>query len=416
MNKSKKINISIFLFMMFFVNLSSLELTNLTTNFSDFFPDFIDKNEGVSSFRSLNLPIIKGIYSNPAFGSIQKETQFSFFHNSLIADSNIETLQYSTRLKKVPNLSLGTFASCFYVPFTEYNYFGERVASSYYSETLLALNFSYNFFAGYDFKGLAIGGTFKTAFRSIPNYTNNDSNQIITNSGLEQSALAFMGDLGIILQFNLLKYYSSKDPNFIIGITAKNLGSSITGFTKKIITDDPLPSSIETQLSYKFSKPVTLNLETNFPLNLQDFSMKFLPSFGGNVNVQFTNFLNSSLGFYLKGGNPRFNAGFEFEIKKVCFLIDYTLDLTSSFAPINQFSLSAKIKFGDKGRNELLLKIEEYFKLGLELYSKGDYQGAIEQWENALELNKRYDPAIRGIKSANAQIEMFEKIKDNLTL
>ena len=37
-------------------------------------------------------------------------------------------------------------------------------------------------------------------------------------------------------------------------------------------------------------------------------------------------------------------------------------------------------------------------------------------WEEALKLNKRFDPAIQGIQSARYQIEMFQKIKESLML
>ena len=68
---------------------------------------------------------------NPAASSIQKETQFAVFHNSWISDSNYETIAYTTRFN---NFGFGVQASCFYVPFTEYNIFGDRTAGSYYTE------------------------------------------------------------------------------------------------------------------------------------------------------------------------------------------------------------------------------------------------------------------------------------------
>ena len=52
------------------------------------------------------------------------------------------------------NLGYGAQFKCFYVPFSEYNLYGDRVAGSYYTETSATINVSYNFLAGYDFKGL----------------------------------------------------------------------------------------------------------------------------------------------------------------------------------------------------------------------------------------------------------------------
>ncbi|MBQ2118540.1 MAG: DUF4956 domain-containing protein, partial [Clostridia bacterium] len=46
-------------------------------------------------------------------------------NNSWIADSNMETIAATTRFG---NFGVGSKISCFYLPFTEYNSFGERVA------------------------------------------------------------------------------------------------------------------------------------------------------------------------------------------------------------------------------------------------------------------------------------------------
>lgn len=424
--------ISIFLI---FINLSifSLSYTDINTTLSDVFYNFTDDNEGETTFRSLLIPFggrteslgsaftglcddISYLRFNPAGGCVQKETQLSLFHNSWIADSKLETLTYTTRFKNIPHFSLGGFVSCFYVPFTEYNMFGDRVASSYYTESVAALNFSYNLLAGYDFKGLAIGGTIKAGWRGMPNYTDNNTNAIIPNSGLQQSGLALMGDIGILLQFNFLKFYYSRDPNVRIGLSAQNLGVCLTGFGNEIIQDDGLPTTLAAGISLKFIKPITLSFDFTQPINLQDMGTYLVPYLNSGIIIDFTQNLSILGGFALRGGNPRISAGFEFEAAKIRMNFNYTLDFTSSFAPVNKISLSAKILFGDKGRSIIDSQVDDYYKQGLQYYADARWQDAIDIWNEALKLNKRFDPAILGIQSAQYQIDMFNMIRESLLL
>lgn len=413
--------------------LNALSYSDLITNLSDIFYSFVDENEGQTSFRSLLIPFggrsesLGGAYTglcddinflqyNAGAGAVQKESQIALFHNMWIADSKMETIAATTRFKNIPHLSLGGFVSCFYLPFTEYNIFGDRVAASYYSETLAAINFSYNFLAGYDFKGFSLGGNLKTAWRGMPNYTDNNTNEVINNSGLAQSGLAFMGDLGLLLQFNFLKFYYSRDPNVRIGFSAQNLGVSLTGWGQQVILDDPLPSLLSAGISVKLVKPVTLSLEFQQPINLQNLSTYLKPYIASGISLEFTNFLSVLGGFAIKGGNPRFSAGFEFEVAKVRFNFNYTLDFTSSFSPLNKLSLSLKLKLGDKGRSIIDKQVDEYYQQGLIYYAEADYQAAIDVWKEALKLNKRFDPAKLGIQSAQYQIDMFQLIKESLLL
>lgn len=419
----------------FFSNkgLNALSYSDLITDLSDIFYSFVDKNEGQTSFRSLLIPFggrsesLGGAYTglcddinflqyNAGAGAVQKESQIALFHNMWIADSKMETIAATTRFKNIPHLSLGGFFSCFYLPFTEYNIFGDRVAASYYSETLAAINFSYNFLAGYDFKGFSLGGNLKTAWRGMPNYTDNNTNEVINNSGLAQSGLAFMGDLGLLLQFNFLKFYYSRDPNVRIGFSAQNLGVSLTGWGQQVVLDDPLPSLLSAGISVKFVKPVTLSLEFQQPINLQNLSTYLKPYIASGISLEFTNFLSVLGGFAIKGGNPRFSVGFEFEVAKVRFNFNYTLDFTSSFSPLNKLSLSLKLKLGDKGRSIIDKQVDEYYQQGLIYYAEADYQAAIDVWKEALKLNKRFDPAKLGIQSAQYQIDMFQLIKESLLL
>ena len=411
----------------------AVSITDATSAIGDLFSSFVDPNEGTTSFRSLLLPFggrteslgnaytglcddISYLRYNPAAGSIQKETQVALFHNSWIADSKLETLAYTTRFKNIPHLSYGGYISCFYMPFTEYDLFGDRVAGNYYTETVAAINASYNLLAGYDFKGLAAGITVKTGWRGMPDYTDNDTGAIISGSGFAQSGLSIMADIGIMLQFNFLKFYSSRDPNVRIGISAQNIGVSLTGFGDKIQLDDPLPSTVAAGISVKLVKPVTLSFDFVQPLNLFDIGTYLIPYFNSGVSIQFASFVSLLAGFSLKGANPRISTGLEFEVAKIRLNMNYTLDLTTSLAPLNRISLSAKILLGDKGRSITYAQVDEYYKLGLKYYADAQWEDAILVWEEALKLNRRFDPAIQGIQSARYQIEMFQMIQESLQL
>ena len=105
----------------------------------------------------------------------------------------------------------------------------------------------------------------------MPDYTDNNSNSIIANSGLEQSGLALMADVGAMLQFNFLKFYSSRDANLRVGLSLQNLGLSFTGFgsSSGIKLDDALPTMIATGLSFKIIKPLLITMDFKIPVNLQ---------------------------------------------------------------------------------------------------------------------------------------------------
>lgn len=411
------------------LNIFALDYSSVTNTLSDIFYTRIDENEGTTTFRSLLIPFggrteslgsaytgycndVSYLQFNPAAGAIQDETQLALYHNHWIADSRMESIAFTTRNK---NLSIGSFVSCFYVPFTEYNLFGDRVAGSYYTETTGGINISYNFLAGYNFKGIAVGTTIKGGWRGMPDYTDKDTNSIISGSGLEQSALAAMADIGVMMQFNFLKFYSSREPNVRIGFSVMNLGAAFTGFGSSggVVLDDALPTVIATGMSLRFIKPVTISVDLKTPINIQTGTAYRLNESLG-VEIQFAKFLAFMLGFQIKGANPAFSSGFEFEVSKIRLNFNYTLDFTSSLNPLNRVSISAKLLLGDRGRSLVQNEIDVLYRQGLTYYSQGKWQEAIDSWEKILEINRRYDPAKLGIASARSQIEMFEKIKNTL--
>lgn len=403
--------------------------TDFVSNLSDV---LTSQNEGLTTFRSLLIPLggraesmgnaFTGLCNdigffnyNAAGSAIQTQTQLGATHNSWIADSNLESISFTTRFG---DFGTGFQVQTFYLPFAEYNIFGDKTNNSYYTETIGLLNFAYNFFPGYDFKGLAVGVNLKAAWRGMPDYTDNDTDAIIQNSGLQQSALGLMADTGILMQFNFLKFYSSREPNLRIGLSAQNLGVSLTGFgsNQGIILDDPPPTQFAAGISWQIIKPITISLDFKQPLFLSDAGQYILFSTGAGISIQFTEFLGISGGLELKGGNPRISLGLEAEVYRLAVNVNYTLDMTSSTSPVNRISLCAKIFIGDKGRADRQGRIDELYSLGLEYYSNGNWEKAVETWNKILKIDRHYDPAILGIKSAQSQIDMLEKIRESMIL
>ena len=333
--------------------------------------------------------------------------------NEWIADSKMETLSYTTRFG---NFGFGAMLSCFYVPFTEYNISGERVASNYYTETIAAFNVSYNFLAGYDFKGFASGLTFKTAWRGVPDFADNDTNAIKSFSGLGQSGLAFMLDMGLALQFNFLKYFASRDPNVRVGFAIQNLGVGFTGLGSKsgLRLDDPLPTMLTAGISVKFFPFLTASADIKQPINLFDITNYQIFSFSIGADFAFTDTFSLLAGIEIKGGNPRLSVGGEFEYKQMRVNLNYTLDLTSSLNPVNRISISGRFLLGDRGRAERQKEIDRLYSEGLVYYYSSEWEKAIQTWEKVLEIDKRFDPAILGIESAKAQMSMIEKVRDTM--
>ena len=411
--------------------ISAFALTYSDTNeaLSDVFSfATADDNAGLSTFYSLNIPSgaraesLGGAYTglsndisyfdyNPAASCILDETEIAVFHNAWIADSALETLAATTRFG---DLGIGGAVKCFYVPFTEYDYYGEKQTDGYYSETTGVLNVSYNFMHGYYFKGIAVGANIKGAWRAMPDYMNDDTGE--KKEGLSQSAAALMADFGVLTRFNFLKFFQSREANCAVGVNIKNIGAAFTGFGSSIEKDDSIASVLSVGFSYQPFEAFTFTADFNQPVNLFSPSDSEKYSLACGMIFQLAKPFALLTGLLLKGGNPRVSLGGEAVYRSVQVNLNYTLDLTTSFNPVNHISLSAKVKLGDRGRAEIARKVDEWYIDGLQKYTEGDYEGAIESWNKSLLLNAGFDPAKKGIAIALRQQQLVEKIKEMQSL
>ena len=199
-------------------------------------------------------------------------------------------------------------------------------------------------------------------------------------------------------------------------MSIKNVGAAWTGFSEKIAQDDPIPTQISAGASYQPFEAFTFTADFSQPINLFSPAESEQWSVGIGMIFQITEPFALLSGFLLKGGNPRMSLGGEALYKGVQVNINYTLDLTTSFNPVNHISLSAKIKLGDRGRAELAAKVDALYIEGLEKYTAGDYEGALLAWKNALKLNPGFDPAKKGILIAERQRLLVEKIREMQSL
>lgn len=383
------------------------------------FPN-LDPNAGLTSFPTLLIPM-GGKYegmgtaftavaddssfleANPSASSLLNYTELSFTHNNWIADSNMEGVIYTMRFN---DLGIGMGGKFLYVPFTEYNDWGERVSKGYYSETVATVNVSYNFFSSYYFYGLAAGVNIKVAYRHIP--------EAIYPG---QSRAMAMADLGLLTRINFMKFFASRTKNFSVGLVLKNLGPPLLLPEYGPTAMEPLPTQITAGVAYSPIRPVTAALDFNLPISFYADYPAEQWSLAGGADVAFTEFFSVHTGFRFKGAQPRFSIGSTIDLAKVSFVINYTLDMATQVGAIDRFSVEAKLKIGDRGRAALQAKIDELYTTGLEAYANGNLNDAISSWEQLLQLDPAFQPAIELITTAKKaqnleqQMEQIQKVE-----
>ncbi len=390
------------LFLLFTLTMVSADLADFYSSLSSLssLPFFSDKNTGLTVFPTLLVPM-GGLYqgmgtaytavskdsgfieSNPAGSSILDYTELTLNHNNWIADTNIEGVVYTTRFN---NLGIGIGGKFLYVPFIEYNRWGEEEASGYYSETIATMNLSYNFFSSYYFYGISLGTNIKAAYRHIPEPIAPD-----------QSVATVMADFGIISSFNLFKFYAARERNFSFGAVVKNLGPTVLG--------ESLPAIATGGISYSPIRPILISFDYNYPFSLS------LPAdqweswnIAAGINAVITDFFSIHAGFSHRGSNPKITIGSGLLLEKINLNINYTLDMTTQLTAVDKFSIEATIPMGDNGRKVDSRKVDEYYIAGLESYANGDLNKAIEFWEAAIEIDSTFQPAVENLIVAKTAI------------
>ncbi|MDR1319503.1 MAG: UPF0164 family protein [Treponema sp.] len=377
----------------------------------------IDDNAGLTAFPVLNVPMggrsegmatafsavsddISFIEYNPAGSALLPRSELAFFHNNWIADTKIEGAAFATRIK---DLGLAAGGKWLYTPFTEYNLYGERVSKGYYSEAVAILNGSYNFLSSYYFSGLSAGVNLKGAFRFVPDYTDNDDN-IIANSGRSQSTAMVMADIGTLTRFDLLKFYYSRERNSSAALVIKNLGPPAQG--------DPLPTVITAAFSYKPLRPFLIAFDFSQPFNLMDPRLSEKPYFALGTAVSVTDFLSMRMGVLFKAGGTRLTLGSAVTLNKVALDINYSLDLLTQMQPLNRISIGVRFDLGDQGRRQTADRVSTLYLAGLDAYSLRNYSEARYNWEEALSLDPKFEPARESLRVLEGQETIERRIDE----
>lgn len=380
-----------------------------------------DPNEGLTTFLSTLVPMggtaesmgmaytavasdASFLEINPAGSALLERTELALYHNNWIADTRIEGAVYAVRFG---TLGLAAGGKWLYLPFTERDDFGQRVSGGYYSEALAIGNVSLHLFPGYYFYGISLGANIKLAYRSFPDYCDNEGT-VIPGSGASQSAAAIMADFGAITRFDLFKLYSSRTKNMSLGLAVKNVGLPVQG--------DPLPTVATVGMAYSFFRPILISADLSFPINLVDPSLSERPYWGIGYRMTITDFWSLRAGFLVKGGNPRLSVGASIALSPMTLEVNYTLDLITQFTPLNRISIEARFDMGDMGRASKAATVDSLYIAGLEAYAAGDLEKAVEYWDKALALDPYFDPAREARDNAVAALEMIKRIQELQTL
>ena len=394
-----------------------LSLAYIYAEFEDTYSDMIslaglDPNSGQNSFLTLLIPaggkyqsmgtaytaVVRDsgyLDANPATSAHLESAELTFFHNDWIDDSNLESIAYTQR---TGNMGWGIAAKILWVPFDATNTWGETTESGAYTESILTLNGSVNILSDYYYSGLSLGMNFKAAYRGVSE-----------NLAVGQSAVAVMGDFGLLTQFNLFKGFASRTRNCAIGLSVKNLGSEF------IENPDPLPSQFTLGLSYSPMKPLLMAFDTTLPFNLNGEDAEMI-SYALGMDLNLTSFLSLQSGILLKTGKPRITLGTKLDLEKFAIGVNYTLDLATQFKPVDRIVLSLSLNLGDFGRMTLRDKVQELYLIGLASYSRGDYTQAISLWEECLTLDEEFTPASEMVETTKKALELEKSMKEKQTV
>jgi len=374
-----------------------------------------DPNEGLTTFLSALIPMggqaesmgtaftavasdASFLEINPAGSALLERTELALFHNNWILDTRIEGAVYAFRLG---DLGLAFGGKWLYLPFTERDDMGFSVSGGYYSEAMAIGNVSYRFFPGYYFYGISVGASAKIAYRAFPDYTD-DAGNVLEGSGGGQSAVTALVDLGMLTRFNLLKFYSSRSKNFSLGLAIKNLGLPVR--------DEPMPTVATLGVAYNFLKPILVTADLSVPVNLYDPARSEAPYWAVGYRMTITDFWGLRAGLLMKGANPRLSAGASLSFSPLTLDINYTLDLTTQFTPLNRMSIEARFDLGDMGRGERSARVDELYLLGMTAYASGDLVAAAGYWQQVLELDPHFDPAREGLLNVEEALKLQREI------
>jgi len=313
--------------------------------------------------------------SNPAGGNPKNILNLSLLHQEWIVDVNYESVRISRGFSD--RFFLGAGFTYLYLPFTYYDYYGQKSEKSYnISQSLGILN------AGFKLKkcDISFGGNIKGFYNNVPEDLYADQNYLL-----------FASDIGTIIRTSILKRFIGSEPSLVFGLTLKNIG-----YTKRI---EKLPIELHTGLSYRFLRNLLFSLELALP---------FYEPVYGSIGAEYS--IKNS--FFIEGGiqikeNPMFSVGFGYKRKDFHLNVSYTPTL----AFYNMVSISLSYSFGEEKKEREKIEVENLLIKAFKLFSERQYRESLNVIDRILEIDPENPRALSLKKTIEMQLELKERLE-----
>ena len=189
----------------------------------------------------------------------------------------------------------------------------------------------------------------------------------------------------MLSRFDFLKPYSSRSPNFAVGVAARNFGPPVSG--------EPLPSRVTTGVAYSPLRAVIVAGDFIVPVSFAS-GIPASPVAGAiGASVRVTEFFAAQTGVLVRREGSRFSLGASLDLTDLSVDVNYNLDLATQFTNVDRFSVQARLIFGDEGRGALRDLVDRYYLEAWRASALGQLDVAIEYSQKALELDPTFTPA-----------------------
>lgn len=324
---------------------------------------------------------LSGLSSNPAGISFLTRKEIIFVHYDWLEDTSIEYLAYGQPF--LLGVIGGSITYLHVPPFINYNQYGYSIGKISFKNTI------YNLAYAQRIGKITVGGQIKFASLFINDFSAN-------SFAIDVGAQYFLKDIHLKIYKNF--YLDLNDCK--VGMTLQNIATKAYG--------DIVPIKWKMGFYYPILKNLYLTLDLNKILyhwaSFIDLDYRF--NVGAEYNFRNLVFVRSGfklgydLNFFTIGVGVRYRfGGFE-------TTVDYVYEPYHYLGNINNVSINTKFEklYQKPALSDNTKKLLElYYYKGLSLFVRENFDGAINEWEKALEI----DPDNKVIK---------KKIKDALDL
>jgi len=313
--------------------------------------------------------------SNPAGGDIKSIYKVSVLHQEWIEDVNYEAIRISRGFNDI--FFIGAGITYLYLPFTYYDYYGQKSDNSYIiSQGLGILNAGFKL-QKYD---IYIGSNLKFFYNNVPESLYKD-----------QSYFILASDIGVIKKTNLLKRFIGPEPSLVFGLALRNIGYS------RLI--EKLPAEVHAGISYRPIRNLLISTEMGVPLYEPVYG-----SIGAEYDFHKTFFIDG--GIQIKE-NPMFSIGLGYKRNDLQINVSYT----PTIAFYNMMSVSLSYSFGEQEKEKKEIEVEILLIKAFKLFSERQYQEALDVIAKVLEIDPKNPRALSLKKTMEIQLELKERLE-----